>query len=105
MSDVNTLDQKIRSRAKSELQVALSNAMHAVMSLAQGQCGMIHVKVRNIDNTDGCEVYAGSALRSIQEAIVEYLEKPIGDKAVADFIQKVDNLADEVDSLREEVHQ
>jgi hypothetical protein len=100
VSNVKTLDDRIRAEALEDLLDRFSRARLAIRDfkpLANSDITLEYMEV-----TVGDRVYDLQHLLNIIElAVVHRYEARVGDEAVSKFIEKVNELSDEIQELKE----
>ncbi len=100
-----TIDERIRKQAQRSLQKELDEAFGAVTKLLriQGTTDKIKVKVLSDDKESmEVEAYNRDLLKSIKDAAFTKLAPSREERAVTEFLNKVDNLNEQVQHLYQE---
>lgn len=102
MSKAKTIDEKIRERALEDLKAEAEQASRAF--LKQLSSGTYTIPKLDLLDAHGKQVSVREAIDAIERAIVEAKATTIQDKAVADFIKKVDSFQDQLDELQHSIN-
>lgn len=101
MSDTKTLDQKIRTRALETLKSEANQATRQFLRYLND--GLVSTPKVKLFDAEGKQVSLRDAVELIETAVVEAKAKPVQDRAVADFISKVDSFQGQLDELHQSI--
>ena len=101
--DIQTIDQRIREQARKELRHNLDKAMNSFFMANE----MLHCTKVKVRTTDKEEVTVNN--RTIVESFVDEafhrISPKVEEKAVAEFLKKVNVLQDQIDELHSSIDQ
>jgi soluble cytochrome b562 len=104
MSKVNTIDERIRKGARGKLSQEIHAAANNLMKLIeiQGTTDIVSiVAFSSKDNRDAADMFAYNRdlIRAIAKQATEKLSGKYEEIAVGEFMDKVDNLQNQIDEL------
>lgn len=97
MPTVTTLDDRIRRQAARDLTNKIDDALTPICRLTSG-----HVIWTEMQATGYTQLSVSQALEHIKKAIFDFQRTAAENKAVSEFIAKVDGLQSQLDELRGE---
>lgn len=99
MADAKTLDERLRAAALMEVRKELNAKISAVLNYSAANSGVILAWTRvRVDG--GSSITVEPFLKAAVDAYITTLAIAIGDKAVQEFLTKVDSLSQEVGEIR-----
>jgi hypothetical protein len=101
---INGIEERLKERAETELRQNVQNAIEEVMSFLRSASKNIYIDVEKIC-VKNQSPSASQLLRAIGDAIVEDKLPSAVNKAIAEFMDRVDSLQGQVDELRQSVNQ
>ena len=104
MSKVNTIDERIRKGARKKLSKEIHAAANNLMKLIeiQGTTDVVSiVAFSSKDNRDAADMFAYNRdlITAIAKQATEKLSDKYEERAVGEFMKKVDNLQSQIDEL------
>lgn len=103
----NTIDQRIRSKATKELEGILNIALRDFCKAIEILGTTDVVKIDVLDDKNKmveARAYNMDVLKSIKEAAFKKLSVKYEEKAISDFLNKVDSLSGQVDDLYNQIN-
>lgn len=97
-----TLESRIREKARKELESEISNAFHKVEKLANFT-HVIETDLVNSNLTAGTPYMVHELVDAIKRALLKRRSPSREEAAVSDFLAKVESLQGEIEQLRAEV--
>ena len=103
--DIKTVDQRIRDRARNELDNKISKAARDFIAAIEslGTNNAVAVTPINKSN-ETVKIYDSKAIKEIAEAAKKRLAPKFEQKAVDEFIKQVDGFQSELDDLYSEIN-
>lgn len=92
-----TIDERIRERADRSLKAEIDSALAPLEKLYNSVIGSIDLPVRN---ESGSNLTLGPVIQIIRQAVFETKRDKSQEKALADFLSKIDGLQDQIDEVR-----
>ena len=103
MSNIQTLDGRIRAAARNDVKEDLLKAVSAFKSAMDIRGTMNSVKTPHIGTKTEVRVYDKDVIEAIYQAAIERLSPKAEDKAVTAFLCKVESLQDQIEDLHNQV--
>jgi hypothetical protein len=98
MATTKSIDERIREKARADLKKDIGERFKRAYEALMG-AGALSTGVKK---HDGSDCTAWGCLEAAEEAIFNYLVQKVEEKAVAEFLTKIDSLQDQVDSLAQD---
>ena len=97
MTSVLTLDERIRKTAIDKLRVDLDNSLNSFRKLLDNDASFARSGLHQKDG--GRELDVLGCLNILKEIALKSQAEKVGDRAVADFLRKVESLQEQIDEL------
>lgn len=101
MKDVKTLDSRIREKAVAEAKEKIAKAIGSLENLMLGKMVLGHTYTK-VEPTE-VKVYNGSLLAMVGNQFLNNIKEEIGNAAVQAFMERVENLGNEIEQIKQDI--